>query len=147
MKKKLSLMFGILTAAALLLAACGGAAEPAVEEAPADAGEAALTVGDTAYTMSELEGMETLAVEYEKKDGSTEEYTGVPVMELLADAGVEGDTMVFVASDGYEAELAMSKLEGCADCVVAFDDGELRMVLPGFPGNVQVKGVVELMAK
>ena len=91
MKKKLSLMFVILTAAALLLAACGGAAEPAVEEAPADAGEAALTVGDTAYTMSEL--------------------------------------------------------EGCADCVVAFDDGELRMVLPGFPGNVQVKGVVELMAK
>lgn len=147
MEKKLSLMVVILTAAALLLAACGGAAEPAVEEAPAEAGEAALTVGDTAYTMSELEGMETMVVEYEKKDGSTEEYTGVPVLEVLADAGAAGDTVVFVASDGYEAELAMSELEGCADCVVAFDDGALRLVLPGFPGNVQVKGVVEMMAK
>lgn len=147
MKHKLSLTVVVLTAAALLLAACGGAAEPAVEEAPAEAGEAALTVGDTAYTMSELEGMETMVVDYEKKDGSTEEYNGVQVLDVLADAGVAGDTVVFVASDGYEAELAMADLEGCADCVVAFDDGELRMVLPGLPGNVQVKGVVEMMAK
>jgi hypothetical protein len=55
--------------------------------------------------------------------------------------------VVFVASDGYEAELALAELNGCGDCVVAFDGDELRMVLPDFPGSVQVKGVVEIVVK
>jgi hypothetical protein len=147
MKKRIGLMLIVLLAAVLALSACGGTAEPAVEEAAAPAAEAALTVGEKGYSMADLEGMETMVVESEKKDGTTVEYTGVKVTDLLADAGTAGETVVFVASDGYEAELAFAELEGCADCLVAFDDGELRMVLPGFPGNVQVKGVVEIKSK
>ncbi len=140
-------MLIVLLATVLVLSACGGTAEPAGEEAPAPAAEAALTVGGEEYTMADLKGMKTMVVESEKKDGTTEEYTGVKVTDLLADAGATGETVVFVASDGYEAELALVDLEGCPDCVVALDGGELRMVLPGFPGNVQVKGVVEIKTK
>lgn len=147
MKNKKEFLIVLAAAFVLLLTACGGAAEPAVEEAPPAAGEAALMVGDTMYSMADLEGMESVVVEYTKKDGSAEEYTGVPVMDVLADAGLKADTVVFTASDGYEAELAVSELEGCTDCVVAFDGDELRLVLPGFPGNVQVRSLVEITAK
>lgn len=146
MKQKNSLLFIILVSMALLLTACAGSAEPTPGEAPAAKNEAAFTVDDTAYLMSELEGMKTITVPYEGKDG-TVEYTGVPVMDLLADAGVDGEMAVFLASDGYEAEVSLAELEDCSDCIVAFDDGELRMVLPGFPGNVQVKDVVKINGK
>lgn len=147
MKKYFGLMLMVLLTAVLVLSACGGTAEPVVDEAPAPAAEAALTVADQGYAMADLEDMETMVVESEKKDGTVVEYTGVKVVDLLADAGAEGETVVFTASDGYEAELIMAELEGCGDCVVAFDGGELRMVLPGFPGSVQVKGVVEIKTK
>jgi hypothetical protein len=147
MKKRLGLILMVLLAAVLALSACGGTAEPVVEEAAAPAAEAALTVAGKGYSMADLEGMETMVVESEKKDGTKVEYTGVKVTDLLADAGAAGETVVFVASDGYEAELAFAELEGCADCVVAMDGDALRMVLPGFPGNVQVKGVVEIGTK
>ena len=140
MKQKITLPLVIFLTSVLLLAACGGTAEPVT-------GEIALEVGGTSFTMTTLEAMDTIVVESTKKDGTIVEYTGVPVMDVLEDAGLEGETVVFIASDGYEAELAMSELEGCADCVVAFDDGELRMVLPGFPGSVQVKGVIEINVK
>jgi len=147
MKNRMGFVLIVLLAAVLVLSACGGTAEPAVEEAAAPAAEAALTVGEKGYSMADLEGMETMVVESEKKDGTTVEYTGVKVIDLLADAGAAGDTVVFVANDGYEAELAFAELEACADCVVAMDGDQLRMVLPGFPGNVQVKGVVEIGTK
>ena len=88
-----------------------------------------------------------VVAEATKKDGSTAEYTGVLVSGLLAEAGTEGETIVFIASDGYETEAAKSDIDACADCIVAFDGDELRMVLPGFPSNVQVKGVVGISVK
>ncbi len=91
--------------------------------------------------------MDSIVSEATKKDGSTTEYTGVLVIDLLNEAGAAGGTVVFIASDGYEAELSMAELEGCADCIVAFDGEELRMVLPGFPSSVQIKGVVEIQVK
>ena len=157
MRNKLS-VFLVLVLAAGLLAGCTDAQEgtpviegsvPEVEEeAPVEEKEAeegtALLVGEMAYTMSQLEAMDTLEVDYTGKDDEVTTYTGVLVLDLLAEAGLEGETAVFIAGDGYEAELALAELKDCPDCVVAFDDGELRMVLPGFPGNLQVKGVVEI---
>jgi DMSO/TMAO reductase YedYZ molybdopterin-dependent catalytic subunit len=138
--------------AALLLGGCSPAEETEVEEG--GGGEAALTVSgavdeELSLSMGDLEGMETMGVDYTDKDGETETYTGVPVNDILAEAGLSGDAsaVVFVASDGYEAELPLADLEGCSDCVVAFDGGELRMVLPGFSGKVQVKGVVGIQVK
>lgn len=129
--------------------------EPAVEEAAPAAEEAeaadesameepALLVGETEFTMSQLEAMNTLEVEYKDKDDTVTPYVGVPVLDLIAEAGLAGDTAVFTASDGYEAEFPLADLKSCLDCVVAFDGDELRMVLPGFASNVQVKGLVEI---
>jgi len=151
MKKHLHVLLAILTIFVLLLAGCGeGASVPAESEE----GDAALTVSgavdqELSLSMDDLQGMETVDVEYTGKDDETEAYTGVPVNDLLSEASLGGDAsaVVFVASDGYEAELPLSDLEGCSDCVVAFDGDELRMVLPGFSGKVQVKGVVEIQVK
>jgi len=36
----------------------------------------------------------------------------------------------------------------CADCIVSFreEDG-FRFFMPGYPGNMQVKGVIEIQVK
>ena len=132
------------------LAGCASSPEaiPVVEEnAPAAEEVTALLVGKMPFIMSQLEGMEILEVENTGKDGEVTVYSGVLVTDLLAEAGLTGDRVVFIASDGYEAELALSELEGCVDCIVAFDGEDLRMVLPGFSSKLQVKDVVEFAVK
>lgn len=152
MKRK-HLVLVLLTVFVLLLASCGGGA-PESEAETGTGGEAALTVSgalnqELSLSMADLERMDSVDVEYTGKDGETESYTGVPVNDLLAEAAPGGDAsaVVFVASDGYEAELPLADLEGCGDCVVAFDGDELRMVLPGFSGKMQVKSVIEIQVK
>jgi hypothetical protein len=151
-KHKFRLLIALVVLSTFLVS-CGGSEEaapvveeaaPVVEEAAPVVEEAALKVGETAFSMEQLEGMDTIVSEATKKDGSTTEYTGVLVTDLLNEAGAAGGTVVFIASDGYEAELSMAELEGCADCIVAFDGEELRLVLPGFPSSVQIKGIVEI---
>lgn len=142
------LLVGLLVLAFLAGCAISREGDPVVEESGPAVGEAtALLVGKVPFTMSQLEGMESLDVENTGKDGEVTVFTGVLVLDLLAEAGLTGDAVVFIADDGYEAELALSELDGCADCVVAFDDEDLRLVLPGFPSNLQVKGVVEIAVK
>jgi hypothetical protein len=52
------------------------------------------------------------------------------------------------ADDGYTAEVALADVKACQDCIVSFrKQGGFSTVLPGFPGNVQVKGVIEIQAK
>jgi hypothetical protein len=147
--KKVTLAMMILVISILVIGCAAPAAAPAVEEplAVEEVAEAALMVGDTGFSRADLEGMNTITAESTSKDGETTEYTGVLAADLVAEAGLSGDTVVFTASDGYEAELALAELEGCADCIVAFDGDSLRMVLPGFPGNVQVKDVVAISTK
>lgn len=155
MKNMKGIMLVLLTVAVLLLAGCAGqTAEPTTADGGGGGEAAALSVSGVVdeelfLSMDELQAMETREVEYTGKDGETETYTGVAVNDLLAEAGLGGDasTVAFVASDGYEAELPLVDLEGCGDCVVAFDGDELRMVLPGFSGKVQVKGVVDIQVK
>ena len=154
MKHKFGLLITLVVISTFLVSCGGGEEPPVVEEAAPVVDEAAeapvdsaLKVGETAFSMEQLEGMDTVVSEATNKDGSTTEYTGVLVIDLLNEAGAAGGTVVFIASDGYEAELSLAELEGCADCSVAFDGEELRMVLPGFPGSVQIKGVVEIQVK
>ncbi|MBM4465533.1 MAG: hypothetical protein FJ014_08285 [Chloroflexi bacterium] len=104
---------------------------------------------EMAWTEDELRAMDTLDVDYTGKDGTTTTYTGVPMNALLKLAGAgEGATLVLVASDGYTAEVAMTDVQGCTDCIVAFDPaGGLRAVLPKLSGKAQVKGIVEIQVK
>jgi hypothetical protein len=55
---------------------------------------------------------------------------------------------VFVADDGFTAEIALEEIMACTDCILSFrNQGGFSSVLPGYPGNMQVKGVVELQVK
>jgi hypothetical protein len=91
-----------------------------------------------------------MTVESTNKDGAKASYTGVSLNALLALAGVkpEAKTVVFVADDGFTAEIALADLQACTDCILSFrDKGGFSSVLPGQPGNLQVKGVVEIQVK
>ena len=101
------------------------------------------------WTEDQVRGMDTMEAESTNKAGETSTYTGVSLNDLLGKAGVEGaSTLVFVADDGYTAEVALADVQACADCIVSFrNQGGFSTVLPGFPGNVQVKGVVEIQVK
>jgi hypothetical protein len=94
--------------------------------------------------------MDAIDAEYTNKDGETETYTGVHISDLLSKADTKegAATLVIVADDGYSAEAPLADIEACANCIVAFQNqGGFRIVAPDFPGNVQVKGVVEIQVK
>ena len=101
------------------------------------------------WTEDQVRGMDTMEVESTNKDGETKTYTGVALNDLLGKAGVEGaSTLAFVADDGYTAEVALAEVQACADCIVSFrNQGGFSTVLPGKPGSVQIKGVVEIQVK
>lgn len=100
------------------------------------------------WTEAEVRAMDTIEAEYTDKEGETKTYTGVSVSALLDKAGVKGSTVAFVADDGYTAEVTVDEVTDCADCIVSFrEQGGFSMVMPGFSGKLQVKGVVEIQVK
>ncbi len=102
------------------------------------------------WSLDQLKALGTMEADYTDKEGVTETFTGVSIAKLLEAAGAnEGATaVVFVADDGFTSEVTMEEVKACADCIVAFnDDGTLRVVMPGFSGKQQVKGVIEIQVK
>jgi tungstate transport system substrate-binding protein len=102
------------------------------------------------WTEDEVKTLDTIDVESTNKDGETKTYTGVAINTLLDMAGVDDSatTLVFVADDGYTAQVALSDVQGCSDCIVSFrNQGGFSIVMPDFPGNVQVKGVIEIQVE
>jgi hypothetical protein len=105
---------------------------------------------EVGWTEEKVRSMNTVEADFIDKQGETQTYVGVPINDLLGKANPKGDatTLVFVADDGYAAEVPLADIQACGDCIVAFQDGGgFRIVAPGFPGNVQVKGVVEIQVK
>jgi DMSO/TMAO reductase YedYZ molybdopterin-dependent catalytic subunit len=105
---------------------------------------------EVGWTEEKIRSMDTIEAEYTNKDGETETYTGVPITDLLGKAGPNADatTLVFVADDGYSAEVPLADVESCADCIVSFQNqGGFRIVAPGLSGKAQVKGVVEIQVQ
>lgn len=165
-----TILFTLLISLSLLLAACGSAdvpapieeapqeetapaEEPAVEEEPAAiialrvTGEVA---NEQAWTEDEVKAMNTIEAESENSQGETSQYTGVPLADLLAAAQANADAtiVVFVADDGFTAEVSMEELTACTDCIASFrNNGGFSIVMPGFPGSLQVKGVIEIQVK
>jgi hypothetical protein len=148
-KRKLWLV-GMLVLALLAVVGCG-----AKQGGGASAGETAIEVtglvdAEMAWTEDDLRAMETIEAESENKEGETLTYTGVPINDLLAEAGVQGgaSTVSFVADDDYSADVALEELQACSDCIVSFrDQGGLSIIMPGFSSKLQVKGVVEIQVK
>ena len=99
------------------------------------------------WSEAEVRAMNTLDVESTNKDGETSTYTGVLISDLLALAGPSADAVSvnFYADDGYSVEVGLEDLNNCTDCIVSFrNQGGLSIVMPGYPSNMQVKGVVEI---
>ena len=82
--------------------------------------------------------------------GEAETYTDVLISDLLSLAALKPDaeTLVFVADDGYTAEIALADIMDCDNCILSFrSKGGFSSVIPGADKNLQVKGVVELQVK
>jgi hypothetical protein len=149
MSKKLLTLLSSAVALTVLLAACGGETKGGIPE------NAALKITgnvdqEIGWTEEQVRAMDTIDAESTNKSGETSTYTGVPIKDLLDKAGVKADatTVVFVADDDYTAEVALAEVQGCADCIVSFrNQGGFSTVLPGFPGSLQVKGVIEIQVK
>ena len=110
-------------------------------------GNVATEVG---WTEDKIRSMDAIEAESTNKAGETSTYTGVRISDLLSKADPKDGaaTVVFVADDGHSAEAPLADIEACADCIVSFrNQGGFSIVAPGFPGNVQVKGVVEIQVK
>ena len=105
---------------------------------------------EVGWTEEKIRSMDSIEAVYTNKDGETETYTGVRVTDLLSKAGPtdEATTLVFVADDGYSAEVAIAEVEACADCIVSpRNQGGFQMVMPGLSSKAQVKSVVEIQVK
>jgi tungstate transport system substrate-binding protein len=125
----------------------------AAAEAPAETtGEAALKISglvenEMSWSEAEVKAMETMEAQSTNKSGETSTYTGVAISMLLEMAGVkpEATRVVFVSGDGFTGETTLAELQACADCILSFrNQGGFSSVMPGFPGNLQVKDVVEI---
>jgi DMSO/TMAO reductase YedYZ molybdopterin-dependent catalytic subunit len=102
------------------------------------------------WSEEKVRAMDTIEAQSTNKAGETSTYTGVLINDLLEAAGPNTDatTLVFVADDGYTAEVPLADVQGCADCIVSFrNQGGFSTVLPGFSGGAQVKGVIEIQVK
>jgi len=131
-----------------------GETTEALPQAPE--GEAALTVSglveqELSLAMETLQGMEVVQITAEHpRKGTQDEYTGLLLSDLLAYAAPTADasSVVLTAVDGYSSELSLADLQGCADCLVAFNDfGGLKTVMPGMDGMTWVKDLVSIEVK
>lgn len=120
------------------------------EEGPVLLKVSGAVAGETGYSEQDLRDLGTLDVAFIEKSGDVSTYNGVLIKDVLEVAGLNADAsgVVFVSDDAYEAEATLEEVQGCADCIVAFqDEGGLRIVMPEFSGKLQVKGVVEIRVK
>jgi len=145
------MLLALVAVLAMLLVGCAGTEEAAGESS----GEVALQVTGSVdspadWTEDEVKAMDAITVQSTNKDGETSDYTGVLISDLLEEAGVSAGatTLVFVAGDGYTAEMAVEDALSCSDCILSFrNQGGFSSVLPGQSGGLQVKDVVELQVK
>jgi len=102
------------------------------------------------WSEEQVRAMPTIEAQSTNKQGEASTYTGVLLTNLLDKAGVQSDgtTLVFIGDDGSTGEVSLADVQSCSDCILSFrNQGGFSAVLPGFPNNVQVKGVVEIQVK
>jgi iron complex transport system substrate-binding protein len=135
-----------------MLASCTPTPLPAAPETEATTSEATLQItgsiaGEQTFTAETLRALGTRETAYTNKDGETTTYTGVPFTTLLDAVGATANatTLIFTASDGYEAQAMLVDVTACDGCIVAFQDqGGFRVVLPDFPSNIQVRDLITI---
>ena len=146
--KKFFYLLAILVLLTGLMSACS----PKDQVAPEDAALkiTGAVANEKFWSEEQVKAMDTSEAERANKEGEMETYTGVSIKSLLDMAGVNADasTIVFVADDGYEAELALADVLADAHGIISFrSNGGFSVVLPDLANNAQVKGVVEIKLK
>jgi hypothetical protein len=141
----------------LLLSALAGCAspEPAATPVPPAATDIALKLTgkvdkEIVWTEEEVKAMPTMEARRPNQQGEVDTYTGVSIAHLLAMAGPQADAtrVVYVADNGETVEVVLEDVEQCEKCIVSFrTKGGFSIVMPDFPSEVQVKGVIEIQVK
>ena len=103
-------------------------------------------LAEKTYTKNELNNFTQVGSKYMNKDGEVTEYTGISVISIIEDCGVETYSHVtLVASDGYSAEITYEELAKCERCIISFQKSEgLLAVMPEFSSKLQVRDLFEL---
>lgn len=123
------------------------------ESTAAPAGEIVLTFTgkvkhELTLSMADLEGLGTVQKTLEHPKDGKQSYTGVLLSTLLEQAQPDpGTTLAITASDGYSVVVAIEDAKACADCLIAFTEGSLRLLMPGFGSSFWVKDVASIEAK
>jgi len=112
----------------------------AADEASAAAADAALTVGDQAFTLDDLAGLATATASTEDGD-----VTGASLLAVLEAAGISAETISLVASDGYSADVVVAEIDDTA--VLAIEDGKVNAVIPTVSKGSWVKDIVSITAQ
>ena len=105
---------------------------------------------EVGWTEDQVKAMEAMEAEATNKSGEAKRYSGVSIKSLLdlAKPKADASTVVYVADEGSTGEVPLADVTACADCIVSLrNQGGFSIVMPGFPGTVQVKGVVEIQVK
>ena len=146
--KRNVLLSAVLLVLVVFVAACSPK-ETAKTEGPAsDVVEAILTVGDKDYTLDQLKALGSQSADHTDKEEKTTTYTGTPLVALLNDAGLSGNTLVLTAADGYESDMDFAEALACDACIVALDDPtSLRTIMPGMSNKLHVRDLVKISAK
>ncbi len=149
-------MVSIILFAAVLLAACGGGA-PKVEWELKVGGAVSTPLTLSFQDLAGMTQMDMKDVKMEKSTGEDEitAWSGVPVSEIFAKAGVSDfSTITAVAADGYAIEITKDELEGGIIAMkdkgewiaeVTPDKGPIRLVCPKTPGNRWVFSIKEIV--
>lgn len=135
--------FVALLFCALLLTGCGSKSEIALKIT----GSVDNEIG---WTEDQVKKMDQIAVESTNKEGESKNYSGVLIAYLLDQAGIKpnASSLIFVGDDGNSGEVTLEDVQTCLDCIISFrNQGGFSVVMPGFPGKVQIKGVVEIQVK
>ena len=125
-------------------------AHQAAEE-PAGGGVALAITGlveqEMGWAEEQVRAMETMEAQSTNKAGEVSTYTRVSIGALLdlARPKAEATTVVYVDGDGFTGKVPLADVTAWADCIVSFcNQGGFSIVMPGFPGTLQVKGVIEI---
>jgi DMSO/TMAO reductase YedYZ molybdopterin-dependent catalytic subunit len=102
------------------------------------------------FTLADLKALNVVEVTVDGPKGKKVNAEGVRLSDLIALAKIKKDAkaIVFKAVDGYTAEVSLSSLSTCTDCMVAFSTGDsLKSVMPGMDSFNWVKDLISMEVK
>lgn len=148
-----------LLVVALALAACLQPTPSKPTEAPAAAVEGERAEGGTqlavtglvgnelSLSMSDLQGLDVVEKSIEHPKEGKQTYSGVTLPTLIDEADpAEDATLTFTASDAYSVDVPVPEADACSECMIAFKEGSLRLIMPGFGSSFWVKDLVSVEA-